>query len=112
MAFVVSTLKEYLNVFKKEVEDENIVFKLFTRASFVLCLLSAVVVGTTEFFGAPIICDITKNIRQELFDAFCWINGATHFDLEGKEDNVTEFKNKMSCRVQNSVIILGFFYQT
>ena len=111
MAFVVSTLTEYLNVFKKEVEDENIVFKLFTRASFALCLLSAVMVGTTEFFGAPIICG-TTGIRQELFDAFCWINGATHFDFEGKKGKVADFKNKMSCRVQNSVIIWGFFYQT
>ena len=101
MAFVVSTLTEYLNVFKKEVEDENIVFKLFTRASFALCLLSAVMVGTTEFFGAPIVCGTkSQGIRQELFEAFCWINGATHFELKTKD-----LENKMSCRVHNEVIV-------
>ena len=64
-------------------------------------------------FGAPIVCGTkSQGIRQELFEAFCWINGATHFDLGGQEGNVAEFKNKMSCRVQNPVIILGFFYQT
>ena len=85
---IYSTLLNHLNVFKKEIEDENIVFKMFTKATFVLFIMCAVLVTSAEFFGSPIICD-----GNDMVNAFCWINGAKHVSnsfiegLKGLEDN-------------------------
>ena len=86
---IYSTLLDHLNVFKKEIEDENIVFKMFTKATFVLFIMCAFLVTTAEFFGTPIICDK----GDDMVNAFCWINGAKHVSnsfiegLKGLEDN-------------------------
>ena len=71
---IYSTLLDHLNVFKKEIEDENIVFKMFTKATFVLFIMCAFLVTTAEFFGTPIIC----SKGDDMVNAFCWINGAKH----------------------------------
>jgi len=68
------TVLKHLTIFKKEVEDENLVFKMFTKATFVLFILCAVLVSTSEFFGNPIICEN----GNDMVHAFCWINGAKH----------------------------------
>ena len=102
MAFVWGSLSEYFEIFKKPVEDENLVFKLFTRASFVLCLLSAVLVGTTEFFGKPIICERAEDangvgIGTEMVEGFCWINGGQHINFTNK---IKDYQTKWGCSVQ------------
>ena len=73
-AGIYTTLLGYLDIFKKEIEDENIVFKMFTKATFVLFIMCAVLVTTAEFFGTPIIC----SKGDDMVNAFCWINGAKH----------------------------------
>ena len=73
-AGIYTTLLGYLDIFKKEIEDENIVFKMFTKATFVLFIMCAFLVTTAEFFGTPIICDK----GDDMVNAFCWINGAKH----------------------------------
>jgi len=74
---------DYLKIFKKEVEDENLVFKMFTKATFVLFILCAVLVSTSEFFGNPIICEN----GNDMVHAFCWINGAKHIEHSFVEKN-------------------------
>merc|ERR1712062_90773 len=78
-----STVLDHLKIFKKEVEDENLVFKMFTKATFVLFILCAVLVSTSEFFGNPIICEN----GNDMVHAFCWINGAKHVEHSFLEKN-------------------------
>jgi len=90
---------DYLKIFKKEVEDENLVFKMFTKATFVLLIVCAVLVSTSEFFGEKIICQGGSDIVH----AFCWINGAKHVPesfitaIEGVENYETELSH-WGCR--------------
>merc|ERR1712062_326550 len=94
-----STVLDHLKIFKKEVEDENLVFKMFTKATFVLFILCAILVSTSEFFGDKIICQGGSDIVH----AFCWINGAKHVPesfitaIEGVENYETELSH-WGCR--------------
>merc|ERR1712062_798952 len=89
-----STVLDHLKIFKKEVEDENLVFKMFTKATFVLFILCAVLVSTSEFFGNPIICEN----GNDMVHAFCWINGAKHVEhsLVEKNKDLTHWGCKLS----------------
>merc|ERR1712062_481621 len=89
-----STVLDHLKIFKKEVEDENLVFKMFTKATFVLFILCAVLVSTSEFFGNPIICEN----GNDMVHAFCWINGAKHVEhsLVEKNNDLTHWGCKLS----------------
>merc|ERR1712062_4188 len=88
------TVLDHLKIFKKEVEDENLVFKMFTKATFVLFILCAVLVSTSEFFGNPIICEN----GNDMVHAFCWINGAKHVEhsLVEKNKDLTHWGCKLS----------------
>merc|ERR1712062_427423 len=88
------TVLDHLKIFKKEVEDENLVFKMFTKATFVLFILCAVLVSTSEFFGNPIICEN----GNDTVHAFCWINGAKHVEhsLVEKNKDLTHWGCKLS----------------
>ena len=98
-AGIYDTVLKHLTIFKKEVEDENLVFKMFTKATFVLFILCAVLVSTSEFFGEKIICQGGSDIVH----AFCWINGAKHVPesfitaIEGVENYETELSH-WGCR--------------
>ena len=96
-AGIYDTVLKHLNIFKKEVEDENLVFKMFTKATFVLFILCAVLVSTSEFFGNPIICEN----GNDMVHAFCWINGAKHIEHSFVEKNkdLTHWGCKLSVRL-------------
>ena len=81
MAQLVDELKSLVQY--KEVNDDNIVFKLFTRVSFAICILSSVVVMATQYFGDPIHCDKgLHNINSDVFKSYCWIHGSKHVPKE------------------------------
>ena len=68
----------------KEVDSTNMVFKLFAKISFGLCILASILVATSEYVGEPIKCEHgTEKIDEELFTVYCWIHGskkiAEHF---------------------------------
>ena len=86
-AGLIGTAAEYLN-FIQEVDDNNVVFKLFTGVSFLLCVLCAVLVGSADFFGKPIECHHGPSIESAVFDAYCWINGATHIPSSFGTENI------------------------
>ena len=65
----------------KEVDSTNMVFKLFAKISFGLCILSSVLVATSEYIGEPIKCEHgTEKIDEELFTTYCWIHGSKKID--------------------------------
>ena len=98
------TVLDHLKIFKKEVEDENLVFKMFTKATFVLFIVCAVLVSTSEFFGKPITC-IGGN---DEIHAFCWINGAKHINHSLVENadraGLTHWTCKLSVRLIFTII--------
>merc|ERR1711953_1251509 len=67
---------------------------MFTKATFVLFILCAVLVSTSEFFGNPIICEN----GNDMVHAFCWINGAKHVEhsLVEKNEDLTHWGCKLS----------------
>ena len=61
----------------KEVDSTNMVFKMFAKISFGLCILASVLVATSEYIGEPIKCEHgTGKIDEELFTTYCWIHGS------------------------------------
>ena len=67
----------------KEVDSTNMVFKLFAKISFGLCILSSVLVATSEYIGEPIKCEHgTGKVDEELFTTYCWIHGSKKIDVK------------------------------
>jgi hypothetical protein len=73
----------------KDVNEDNAVFKLFSKVSVGLCLLASVIVAATQFWGDPIHCDHTGfDVDSDTFEAHCWVHGSmivkkeyqVHFD--------------------------------
>ena len=61
----------------KEVDSANMVFKLFAKISFGLCISASVLVATSEYIGEPIKCEHgTDKIDEGLFTTYCWIHGS------------------------------------
>merc|ERR1712018_770599 len=60
-----------------EVDRDNTVFKLFSRASFALCLVAAILVAATNYIGDPIKCIQSGDIPQDVIEEYCWIHGTT-----------------------------------
>lgn len=61
----------------KEVDSTNMVFKLFAKISFGLCIVASILVATSEYVGEPIKCEHgTDKIDEELFTVYCWIHGS------------------------------------
>ena len=60
----------------KEVDSSNTVFKLFSKVTVGLCVISSILVATSEYLGKPIACQTsTGKIADGVFNAFCWIHG-------------------------------------
>ena len=61
----------------KEVDSTNLVFKMFAKVSFGLCLMSSILVMMAEYIGEPIKCEHgTDKIDEGLFTTYCWIHGS------------------------------------
>jgi len=56
----------------KDVNSDNVVFKLYYKATFALLIAAAVLVGATTLIGDPINCDESGKV----FEDHCWIHGA------------------------------------
>lgn len=79
--------KNLLGVFRiKDVNSDNVTFKLFYKASFGLCLFSSLLVGATQNWGDPIECHqtIEGTISDKVFENHCWIHGTKR--IESDED--------------------------
>jgi len=60
----------------KEVDSSNTVFKLFSKVTVGLCVISSILVATSEYLGSPITCQTsTGKVADGVFNAFCWIHG-------------------------------------
>ena len=81
MAEILNTLKSYIKV--KDIDEDNLTFKLFYRVSVGLCMLGVVLVAATQYIGSPIKCDIhDDSVDLGMFQAHCWIHGTYHIPLD------------------------------
>jgi len=66
----------------KDVNSDNVVFKLFYKATFALLIGSAGLVAATSLIGDPINCDEPGKV----FEDHCWIHGANRTGVGSVED--------------------------
>jgi len=66
-----------LGIFKiKDINSDNVTFKLFYKASFGLCLFSCLLGAATQYWGNPINCSKAEGgVDQKTFESHCWIHG-------------------------------------
>jgi len=71
----------------KEVNSDNTVFKLLSKVSFGFCIFASILVGLSEYIGKPIQCTQSTSgiIREDHFDAHCWIHGSKHIPEHAQE---------------------------
>ena len=71
----------------KEVNSDNAIFKLFSKVSFGFCIIASILVGLSEYIGKPIQCTQSTSgiIREDHFDAHCWIHGSKHIPEHAQE---------------------------
>jgi len=74
MAHLLSDLIHYIKL--DETNIDNWTFKLFYKASSVLCMLGATVGIATQYFGDPISCEF-QGINSDLAQDYCWIHGTS-----------------------------------
>lgn len=100
----------------KDINRDNLVFKLFTQLSVGLCLLATVLVGASQYFGQPIICSHQTEINGDLIEAYCWIHGSRHVQgiLQDSSNCISvidspgdEHENKFTIYYQWVVFMLG-----
>jgi len=97
----------------KEVDSSNIVFKLFSKASFGLCFLGSLIVMASEYIGEPIKCEHgTGKVDEGLFTTYCWIHGSKHIAEEYQEHfecraNVSDDDTKDTIYYQWVVFMLA-----
>jgi len=60
-----------------EIDIDNWMFKLYYRASALLCMTGATVGIATQYFGDPISCEF-QGINSDLAQDFCWIHGTSY----------------------------------
>jgi len=72
---------------KKEVNQTNTTFKLFSTVSFALCIFASILVGGTQYFGKPMNCNVKSGdkLNEEFVNDNCWIHGTTHIPKKFKE---------------------------
>ena len=86
MADILSSFGKYLQV--KETSADNVLFKLFSKGSVGIFLVSSLIVVATEYFGDPIICSFKSGVDGDLAKQHCWIHGSSHIPAE--------FRNELS----------------
>ncbi|XP_034242274.1 innexin inx2-like [Thrips palmi] len=65
-------LKKVFKIDLKEPTTDNNVFKLHYRASVLVLLVCASLVGWKEYIGDPIICISDQKIPEKMINAYCW----------------------------------------
>ena len=102
MANVVTGLvKDLLGVFKiKEVDSDNVTFKLFYKASFGFCLFSSLLVAGSQYWGDPIECaQSTNHIDATVFENHCWIHGTQRIEDPDDQKHVNCITKVLNLRV-------------
>jgi len=75
MAHLLSDLAHYFKL--DETNIDNWTFKLFYKASSVICMTGATVGIATQYFGDPISCEF-QGINSDLAQDYCWIHGTSY----------------------------------
>ena len=78
MAAILGDILKYLKV-NKEINRDNLFFRLVTDATFGVFILSSIIAGLTSHFGDPIICHSEES--NPLISSHCWLHGTR--DLDG-----------------------------
>jgi len=86
---------------KKEVNQTNTTFKLFSTVSFALCIFASILVGGTQYFGKPMNCNVKSGdkLNEEFVNDNCWIHGTTHIPKKFKE--ILDECNYEEVRLEN-----------
>jgi len=86
---IAKTAKEsLLGIFKiKDINSDNVTFKLFYKASFGLCLFSCLLVAATQYWGNPINCSKAESggVDLKTFESHCWIHGTQRIEEAAHE---------------------------
>jgi len=64
-----------------EINIDNWTFKLFYKASMVICMTGATVGIASQYFGDPISCEF-QGINSDLAQDYCWITGSSYIPPE------------------------------
>ena len=93
MVLILDDIQKYFKV--KEIDEDNIVCKLFYKVSFGLCVLGAILVATSEYVGKPIICQAPEDgsLSNDLYEAHCWIHGAYHIPSRFRNNFMKKYSN-------------------
>lgn len=75
MAHLIHDLANYFKL--DEINIDNWIFKLYYKASAVICMTGATVGIATQYFGDPISCEF-QGINSDLAQDFCWIHGTSY----------------------------------
>lgn len=75
MAHLLTELASYFKL--DEIDIDNWTFKLFYKASFIICMTGTTVSIASQYFGDPISCDF-QGINQDLAQDYCWIHGSSY----------------------------------
>jgi len=93
MAHLLSDLVKYFSF--DDINIDNWMFKMYYKASMVICMTGATVGIASQYFGDPISCDfqgIDSNIAQD----YCWIHGSSYIP--------PEYQAKLKCIVDHDGI--------
>ena len=61
------------------------VFKIFTQTTTWILLLAAAFIGFTTFFGQPMDCWTSNEIKESeknAFNSYCWLHASSKIDFE------------------------------
>ena len=97
MSVIFDTLKTFVVV--KEVNEDNVVAKLFHKATFAFLFLGAVLVASNQYIGDPIKCDKPRghDIDMDFLTTSCWIHGSYHLPEWFVRNVTAESKSTAFC---------------
>jgi len=75
MAHLLGDLVKYFAF--DEINIDNVMFKLYYKASMVICMTGATVGIASQYFGDPISCQF-EGINSDVAQDYCWIHGSSY----------------------------------
>lgn len=72
---VLTILKKFLPA--DDVCIDTTIFRICTKAMFIILIAFSVLVTSKQYIGDPIDCIVSEKISQKVMDSFCWIS-STH----------------------------------
>jgi len=105
MAAILGDILKYLKV-SKEINRDNVVFRVLTDASFGVFVLSAIIGGMSTYIGDPIVCQE----KSAIIEAHCWLHGTRDLDgsleLEGQKCIDSNDQNKVKTLYYQWVVFM------